>query len=137
MSQSWRSGRQHCQFCLVHHGAGDLSPAELNRAAHDTPQYGLLQKQSNPAHCTGPREASTATEIHAVLVTPISDRGGQLYPLLIPHTQPCVPLKPGFWKGTLQASLLASSKTQCGFSLLSASRSHLCSKVGWSTLDCR
>lgn len=69
-----------------------------------------------------------------MLVAPTPDIGGQLSPLLIPHTQPCVPLKPGFWKGTPQAYLPASSQTQCGFSLLSASRSHLCSKVGWSTL---
>lgn len=65
---------------------------------------------------------------------PAPGLGGQFSPLLLPHIQARAPLKPGFLERHPLAPSPASSQTQHGFSLLSAGRSHLCSKAGWSTL---
>lgn len=55
--------------------------------------------QSQP-NAQDQERSPTSTEIHSALVTPAPDLGGQLSPFLMPHTQACAPLKPGFWKGT-------------------------------------
>lgn len=59
--------------------------------------YNSSQTQPN---AQDQERSPTSTEIHSVLVMPAPDLGGQLSPLLMPHTQAHAPLKPGFWKGT-------------------------------------
>lgn len=133
MSQSLRSGRQRCQFRW--HTMVVETGAQLSLEACDSPQHGLLQKHSlKPSSMHGIKRG---LNIYRDPLS-VSDPNIKSWWTIVPSPDTPRPAMCSFAAWILerhsQASSPASSQTQHGLSLLSASRSHLCSKVGWSAL---